>query len=260
MKSQDIIMNSFTNSLGVISGMTLSNRDFLSLTQFDDISQYLIARKKVQQQLLWDMNLKDMTSISPVQVHGNHIEHIEKKIANKEEKQNYHVEADGLYTFDSAILLGVGVADCAGIVLYDAKGDFMAVLHSGWRGTVGACVSGIEKKSRSIVRTCMEDVVQSYGVNMQNLHIWISPCAKSCCYEIGEEIVPLFMDYPKSIVKKNNKVYADISIYIYEELQELGVNPSQIMRDERCTICDESFHSHRRDGAKSGRAMVFVGR
>lgn len=272
MKSQDIIIHSFPAALGVISGMTLSNRDFLSFAQFETDEAYVTARKEIERKFLSDMkemkamDINDFVSIVPLQVHGASIAHIHKHMfENKFGKSRTKnpvicVEADGLYTFDHKILLCVGVADCAGIVICDTKGEFIAVLHSGWRGTVGACISGTEKNSKSIVRTCIEDVVIPHNIHLEDLHIWISPSAKSCCYEIGDEITHLFMDYPKSILRKDDAVYIDISMYISEELQELGISKQQITRDNSCTICDKKFHSHRRDAAQAGRGIVFVGR
>jgi YfiH family protein len=45
-------------------------------------------------------------------------------------------EADALVTADQGTVLGVAVADCVPIVLYDPGAHVLACVHSGWRGTV----------------------------------------------------------------------------------------------------------------------------
>lgn len=45
-------------------------------------------------------------------------------------------EADALVTADPGTVLGVVVADCTPIVLYDPGAHVLACVHSGWRGTV----------------------------------------------------------------------------------------------------------------------------
>ena len=45
-------------------------------------------------------------------------------------------EADALVTGDPGTVLGVAVADCVPIVLYDPGAHVLACVHSGWRGTV----------------------------------------------------------------------------------------------------------------------------
>jgi hypothetical protein len=45
--------------------------------------------------------------------------------------------ADAVITNNKGVLLGVQVADCVPVLLYDAKKNVIGVVHAGWRGTAG---------------------------------------------------------------------------------------------------------------------------
>ena len=252
----EVIYNQHGAFADIQSGMTLSGMDFFSYTHYDDIILFYKDRQKKQAELLQGFGLEGRESIVPFQVHGTDILEVQSNDIIQAGGHPYIIEGDGIYSFDNNILLGVSVADCVGIVLYEPKSQFMAVLHSGWRGSVGYVKN--KNQQNSIIQRCVEECIFSHNISLADVSVWISPSAKSCCYEIGEEILHCFEAYPHSLEKRNNTIYVDVSKYIYAELLSLGFQQNKIYRDEQCTICDTKFHSHRRDGKEAGRALVYI--
>jgi copper oxidase (laccase) domain-containing protein len=73
----------------------------------------------------------------------------------------------------------------------------------------------------------------------------IGPCAGACCYEVGEEVHSAFPDSHR----RGRTI--DLRAIAREQLAAAGV---AILADlDACTICDERYFSHRREGARAGR-------
>lgn len=151
--------------------------------------------------------------------------------------------ADGVVAHSSNILIGVLLADCAGIIAYDPQAKVIGVAHSGWRGT--------HANTAKELITAM----QEKGANPADIRAYISPTACAQHYEVGEE----FHDYfdAQYLLRNNGKLYFDNSKAIAGQLAATGVR--QIEADPRCTIEDRTLHSHRRDAKNAGRFMAFIG-
>ena len=64
------------------------------------------------------------------QIHSSRVIKITKSNLNKK------IEADGIITSLSNVVLGILTADCAPIFIYDNKARFVCCLHSGWKGAL----------------------------------------------------------------------------------------------------------------------------
>lgn len=169
------------------------------------------------------------------QVHGNLIH---------DASLNVLPDGDGLHTNDPAIMLGIALADCCGIMIHDPKHHAVMALHAGWRGAK----AGIGTKGIDIMN-------YHYGSNPEDLHIWLTPCAGAENYQVGEE----FLDYfPGFVESRHGAYYLDLRGYITKTLIEAGVRPDAIESSDICTIQDQSFHSYRREG-NLGRNLAFLG-
>jgi copper oxidase (laccase) domain-containing protein len=105
------------------------------------------------------------------------------------------------------------------------------MLHAGWRGlAAGLIEKGV---------TALEDVA-AHGPIVAAL----GPCAGACCYEVGPEVHAAFGG-------KGVKGMLDLREIARDRLRAAGV--ANILEAEACTICDERFFSHRREGARAGR-------
>jgi purine-nucleoside/S-methyl-5'-thioadenosine phosphorylase / adenosine deaminase len=141
-------------------------------------------------------------------------------------------EADG-HTSD---LVGVGLiaftADCLPVAL--ACEGAVAMLHAGWRGlAAGVLEQGVQ-------------TMRSPGSEGEIVAV-IGPGAGVCCYEVGEEVHDIF----GGAHREGRKL--DLKALARARLHEAGVG--EVLDLEICTICDERFFSHRREGALAGRQV-----
>ena len=156
-------------------------------------------------------------------------------------------EGDALITSQDDILLGVTIADCVPILLFDRKQRVVAAIHSGWRGT--------EKKiaTATIARMCEE-----YGSDPTDIRAWVGPSAGGCCYEVGADVADRFdKKYHRPI--DNEKFLLDTRRVIVGDLIASGLPSTSIDLAIRCTICDPTLHSWRRDAVGSGRMIAVIG-
>ena len=123
-----------------------------------------------------------------------------------------------------------------------ASGGAVAALHGGWRGLAG----GILAEGVAALR----DLGAEGPVTAA-----IGPGARGCCYEVGEEVHAAFADIPGVRVGERN---LDLAAVARHALAAAGVET--IHDVGLCTICDERFFSHRRDGGVTGRQAGVVWR
>ena len=140
---------------------------------------------------------------------------------------------------DAAAL--VFAADCLPIVL--AADEAVAALHGGWGGLAGGIV-------REGVRALRE--LGATGP----IRAAIGPCARGCCYEVGEERFVHFTRVPDARVGERN---LDLPAVARHDLAEAGVH--QVHDLGICTICrNDLFFSHRADRGVTGRQAGVVWR
>ena len=136
-------------------------------------------------------------------------------------------EADGQIVTDSAHGALVMTADCLPVAL--AAPGAAAMLHGGWRGLAAGIVA-------EAVAMLGGPVAAALG-----------PCARGCCYEVGEEVHAHFAGYDARVGARNlaldRVAAAQLRAAGVESVADTGV----------CTICDERFFSYRREGAAAGR-------
>ena len=173
------------------------------------------------------------------QVHGNRIVQVTDDFGES--------EGDGLITDRSGVLLGVTVADCVPVLLFDPEHRAVGAIHSGWRGTASeVLLRGIER------------MIEDFGTRPEDLRVWVGPSAGACCYEVGSEVAERF-DAAASREIGGGKYLFDNRGMILAQLRAARVPSDSIEVDIRCTICDERFHSWRREASASGRMVAVVG-
>ncbi len=159
------------------------------------------------------------------QVHGTAVRQV-----GAEAEASDDVEADGQAT----ALYGLGAivltADCLPVAL-GATGA-VAMVHAGWRGlAAGVLEEGVL-------------AVRELGGEGEIVAI-VGPGAGPCCYEVGEDVHAAFGQAHRDGRNINLKAIAR------ERLLAVGV--AEVQDVATCTICDERFFSHRREGARAGR-------
>jgi YfiH family protein len=147
--------------------------------------------------------------------------------------------ADGHACAARRVAAMVLAADCLPVVL-GAQGA-VAALHAGWRGlAAGVLEEGVR---------ALRDV----GGRGEIVAV-LGPCAGVCCYEVGEEVHAAFAG-----AHRRGRLL-DLRAIAAERLVAAGVSEVREGVDA-CTICDERFFSHRREGERAGRqaAVAWLG-
>ena len=154
-------------------------------------------------------------------------------------------EGDAIVTSTPGNWIGIRTADCVPVLMADPRGQCVAAVHAGWRGTV-ANISG----------TTVRTLETNFGSSSQDLIAAIGPCIGLCCFEVGNEVSEQFRDlFPESLHLR----HVDLAEANRRQLIAAGLRRENIDIASVCTMCESSvFHSYRRDREKSGRMVSAV--
>jgi polyphenol oxidase len=163
------------------------------------------------------------------QVHGNVVRRVELAPFD-DPAPDRGAEADGQATPSPGLGMIVLAADCIPVALGCRRA--VATVHAGWRGlAAGVLEEGVH---------ALRDLA-----GRQEIVAVVGPCAGVCCYEVGPEVHAAFAD------SHRQGTHIDLRAIAHHRLLAAGVSE---VRDVRaCTICDERYFSHRREGARAGR-------
>jgi hypothetical protein len=158
-------------------------------------------------------------------------------------------EADGMVTDETGLVLCLSIADCCAILVCDPARGTVGAFHAGWRGAR----DGVAAAGLSAMRDC-------FGTRPRDLLVYLSPRASADRYEVGEEVARLFPASVRRAQGGEPRWNLDLSAEISRQLVASGVQESSIEISPICSIGDARCHSHRRDGAASGRMVAFIAR
>jgi purine-nucleoside/S-methyl-5'-thioadenosine phosphorylase / adenosine deaminase len=183
------------------------------------------------------------------QVHG-----VQVAIARKGRAGDWtRPEADAIVTDDPAVAIGVRVADCAPVLLFDPVKHVAGAAHAGWRGAA----SGV---SVAAVRA-MGD---AFGSRPADLIAAIGPCLGRCCGEVGPDVLAAFRagGVDESSMQawfssgRGDRSFLDLERANRDQLERGGLDPARIFASGLCTKTHrERLHSYRGDGAQAGRIL-----
>lgn len=145
--------------------------------------------------------------------------------------------ADGHATIERGVALAVTIADCVPIFLAHPSGA-VALLHSGWRGTVAHIIDeGIRRLGVA-------------GVAPDELHMHLGPAICGRCYEVDAEVRAKLTGEAA-----NRPGCVDLRALIVNDARAAGVK--HISVSHYCTRCDnDRFFSHR--AGDSGRQIAVI--
>jgi purine-nucleoside/S-methyl-5'-thioadenosine phosphorylase / adenosine deaminase len=164
------------------------------------------------------------------QVHGTRVV-TAARATDPHAPQEQLERADGQATATRSLGVMVLAADCLPVALGAPGG--VAMLHAGWRGLAG----GVLEEGVSALASLGAGPVTAV----------LGPCAGPCCYEVGPEVHAALA----SGIAGRGRV--DLRLIACTRLHEAGVQTVRSVGG--CTICDERFFSHRREGAEGGRQV-----
>lgn len=155
--------------------------------------------------------------------------------------------ADAVVTAVRGILLGVRVADCVPILVYDREREIAGVVHAGWRGTAKGILGKTIKVMSDRFSSRVDDILIAFG-----------PSIRGCCYDVNEDVLSAVEavtgdgDY---ILRKGNKGYINLAFANRVQALSMGVPEENLWMSEECTYClPERFFSYRysRTGKRQG--------
>ena len=154
--------------------------------------------------------------------------------------------ADGLVTNDNQTLLGITVADCLPIFLWDTATGARAVCHSGWKGT-------------GIVHQAINMMKARYGARPETIHAILGPGIRACCYAVPEERASFFATEfgQETAFKRGGQWYMDLAAANKNILSNEGIQA--IHTHAECTCCDTRFSSYRRQGENFSLMLAVFG-
>jgi len=160
--------------------------------------------------------------------------------------------ADAVITNREDVLLGVKVADCVPILLFDEKKRVIGAVHAGWRGTAA-----------QILKKTIQAMVEHFCSSPDNIIIAFGPSIKGCCYEVDSDVneaVCISTGAGEYSSRKNSKFFIDLASANMLQALSLGVKKDNIWVSEECTFCNpDRFHSYRYHGNHAGRQGGFIG-
>lgn len=155
--------------------------------------------------------------------------------------------ADALVTAAPGVPLMARVADCVPVVLADPDNGVVSVVHSGRVGTA--------------LDICGAAVTAMRAAGAAHLQAWIGPRACGRCYEVPES---MRADVAAAVPAAWSRTPAgtpalDLARGVASQLEAAGATVTDLAEHaSMCTIEDERFFSHRRQGPGAGRLAALV--
>ncbi len=180
------------------------------------------------------------------QVHGDavHVVNAAEAGRGRESFEDGLPAADGLVAAEPGIAIGVVVADCVPLLLYDPEHHVAAAVHAGWRGTAAEIAA---KAVRTMVQHC--------GTRPGSLVAGIGPAIGRCCYEVSGEIARVL----PTAEERDGRWCADLVEANRRQLVAASIQPANIEMSGLCTSCrSDEFYSERRLGRPTGRFGAFI--
>lgn len=151
---------------------------------------------------------------------------------------------DALVSDCQNVALGVLVADCVPVFLYDPIRRAAGIAHAGWRGAYAGIVAATVRR-----------MGQEFGTRPQNLSVILGPSIGACCYEVSPELAEQFRQRFGEEVTEGRRLNLWNALRI--ELEREGVPSDHIATVGLCTACNvDDFYSHRREGTPTGRLLA----
>ena len=205
-----------------------------------------------------DISLEDM--VKSKQTHTNIVKVVTRENAGDgilrpiDEANAY----DGLITNEKNLLLCTVEADCVPVYFYDPVKEVIAMVHSGWKGTV--------KKISEVAIKKMRD---TFSCDTQNLLVAIGPHICKDCYEVGQDVFEEFrqsfdsQELDKIFTRKNQEKYLlNLEQAVKITLVKNGVPEKNIFSTGVCTLHSQiegySFCSYRRTKSKTERMLTAI--
>lgn len=176
---------------------------------------------------------------------------------------------DGLVTNVPGACLAVYGADCPSVYIVDRTKNAIALVHAGWKGTLG-----------KIPKVAIEMMVKEFGCNPSDMYAAIGPSICENCYEMGDEVYDAFAlewgtsdadailhRYPlganaseaDAVQYPDGKYHLDLWKANLLTLERCGIPRAQIEVTNICTCCNvNEFYSYRARHMENEQVAMLV--
>jgi YfiH family protein len=154
--------------------------------------------------------------------------------------------ADASYTQTKNVVCAVMTADCLPLLICDRAGTIVAAIHAGWKGLANGVI---------------ESSIAALPVSPNELLVWLGPAIGPTAFEVGEDVVSVFMAHDTDAKIAFHTVSKDCwlgNLYVLatQRLHALGV--TAIYGGNHCTYREATqFYSFRRDN-RTGRMASLI--
>ncbi|MFX3618391.1 MAG: peptidoglycan editing factor PgeF [Sporolactobacillus sp.] len=192
------------------------------------------------------------------QVHGTEVVRVSSADAGSgaRDLQTVIKGADGLITTEANLLLALCYADCVPVYFYTVNPPAVAMLHAGWRGTVGG---GARKMVAALIR-------ELNLASAKEIHVIIGPAIGQIDYEVDEHVMNQVFKLDEELfepaVQRRGSGHYLLSLQTLNRtiLLQAGVPAEQIKVTAYTTYADpDLFYSFRRDKGQTGRMIGYIG-
>ena len=163
------------------------------------------------------------------------------------------VIADAVVTERKGLLIGVQVADCVPVLLFDRKKSIIGAVHAGWRGTAA-----------QIVKKTIDLMIKYFNSSPEDILVAFGPSIRGCCYRVNQDVQHVIYkatgDGRYYSERSEGGYVIDISAANMLQAMSLGVPERNIWSSNECTHCNpRDYHSYRYHGNYTGRQGGFIG-
>ncbi|MCF7796992.1 MAG: peptidoglycan editing factor PgeF [Lentisphaeria bacterium] len=231
---QDVLVGMTTRSGGVSEGA------FESLNMGLDVGDNPDHVRTNRSRVWKSFQLSEDVLAKPEQVHSARF--------NLVQSPGVFPATDGLITHESNIFLTIQTADCLPILIWTHDGEWLAAIHSGWRGT-----------EQRIPAEVIAFLLSGSGYSPHEFFVWIGSGLGVCHFEVGPEFASKFDT--QFLNNRNESLYFDNVAAVYDQILRQGIPADNFEVVDECTYCESGkYFSHRRDKGVTGRMLAVIGR
>lgn len=168
------------------------------------------------------------------QVHGTMVRVVDRPWPTSERPR-----ADAMVTSVPGIALGLLTADCAPVLLADARAGVIGTAHAGWKGVLSGVIEAAVAAMASL------------GADEARIVAAIGPCIAQESYEVGPEFPqPFLAEDPDNArffaaAPRNGHFQFDLAGYVMKRLKTAGVAAAECFSHD--TVREDGlFFSYRR--------------
>jgi len=218
----------FTRQGGVSEGLYTTLN--CGLGSNDEPARVAENRRRVAQALCG----RDSSIVTLNQVHSARAVVVEGAVARERRPR-----ADAIVTRARGVVIGVLAADCAPVLIADARAKVVAAVHAGWRGALAGVLEAAVA------------AMEGLGAERRRMRAAVGPCINQAAYEVGAEFEAQFLQadraYAGFFMRTPSALRPrfDLPGFIEHRAGRLGLQSV-----ERCALCtyenESLFFSYRR--------------